>query len=240
MFDFAVFKRILAAAGLAGLFAGLLLTVVQQFQVAPILLKAETYEEAAARTAQPVEKPTQQHVHADGHVHEHEASAWQPANGWERTFFSALANVSLALGFGLLLGAAISLKGGNSGWRAGVLWGLAGYVVFFVAPSLGLPPEVPGTEAAELANRQGWWFMTVVATGAGVALLVFARAWWLKLLGVAILVIPHWIGAPQPAVHGSAAPADLIRAFLFATIIANAVFWLSLGGLVGFFHKKIT
>lgn len=234
MFNLAAFKRIVSAATLAGALAGLLLTLVQQVQVSQLILKAEVYEDAAAVAA--ALQPAHAHSSAEHEHHEHEA--WQPANGVERTLFTALANISLAVGFGLLLGAAICLRGEVSGWRAGLLWGLAGYVVFFVAPSLGLPPEVPGTEAAPLADRQLWWLITVVMTASGLSLLIFARTWQVKILGAVLLVVPHLIGAPQPQVHASAAPVELAHAFIYATAIANAVFWLTLGSLMGFFYKK--
>ena len=237
--NLAAFKRIVSAAALAGVLAGLLLTVVQQIQVSQIILKAEVYEDAvtAAAAAQPAHvHSSAEHEHHEHEHHEHEA--WQPANGGERTLFTALANISLAVGFGLLLGAAICLHGEVSGWRAGLLWGLAGYVVFFVAPSLGLPPEVPGTEAAPLTDRQLWWLITVGTTASGLSLLIFIRTWQVKILGAVLLLVPHLIGAPQPQVHASAAPVELAHAFIYATAIANAVFWLALGSLMGFFYKK--
>lgn len=243
----AAFKRIVTAAALAGVLAGLTLTVVQKIQVSPIILKAEVYEDAAAEAAasrvalapSPAENAPHEHTHEQAHEHEHAPDAWQPAEGLERTAFSALANISLAVGFGLLLGGGLCLRGGAGGWRSGLLWGLAGYVVFFAAPSLGLPPEVPGTEAAPLADRQLWWLATVVVTAAGLSLLVFTRNWKFKLLGLALLIAPHLIGAPQPQVHASAAPAELAQAFIHATAIANTVFWLALGGLMGWFYKKL-
>jgi cobalt transporter subunit CbtA len=244
LINMAAFKRIVTAAALAGVLAGLTLTAVQKIQVSPIILKAEVYEDAAAAAAVSHTAPSHSsaentlHDHADAQAHEHAPNAWQPAEGLERTMFTALANISLAVGFGLLLGSGLCLRGGAGGWRSGLLWGLAGYVVFFAAPSLGLPPEVPGTEAASLADRQVWWLATAVATAAGLSLLVFTRNWSFKLLGVAMLIAPHLIGAPQPQVHTSAAPAELIQAFIHATTIANAVFWLALGGLMGWFYKK--
>ncbi|GAC1545595.1 MAG: CbtA family protein [Collimonas sp.] len=234
MLSLKALKKIVFAAALAGMVAGLLLTGVQKIQVSPIILKAEVYEDAAAAQAVHAHPPAAATAH-----HEHEHGAWQPADGEERTLFTALANVSLAVGFGLLLGAAICLRGDASGWGSGLLWGLAGYVVFFIAPSLGLPPEVPGAEAAPLADRQMWWLMAVVMTAAGLSLLVFARNWKLKLLGAVLLGTPHLIGAPQPQVDGGAAPVELVHAFVYATAIANAIFWLALGGLVGFFYKKL-
>lgn len=219
MLNWAVFKNIFTAALFAGLLSGLLLTGVQKLQVSPLILQAEVYEDAAAE--------------AEHHEHDQE---WQPENGWERTLYTAAANISLAVGLGMLLGAAICQRG-KVNWRTGLLWGLAGYAVFFVAPSLGLPPEVPGTEAAPLHDRQLWWLLTVVSSASGLALLIFARSLPIKLLGIPLLVLPHLVGAPHLAVEHSAAPRELAIAFVFATAIANAAFWLALGGLMGFFYK---
>ena len=228
LFNLAAFKRIAAAALLAGVLAGLLLTAVQRIQVIPILLQAEVYEDNAAHV----------HANADG-AHHHDAEAWKPENGWERTFYTAVANVSLAIGFALLLSAAMALRGGATSWRSGLLWGLAGYTIFFVAPALGLPPEVPGTEAAPLAERQLWWLLAVGGTSVGLALLIFARSTLMKILGVALLVVPHLIGAPQSNIHASTAPQELVHAFIYASTLANAVLWLALGGLTGFFYQKM-
>src|SRR5688500_9013497 len=114
MFNLALFKRIISSAGLAGLLAGLLLTVVQQFQVIPLIHKAETYESAAVTTEVP---KAHVHTHDDGTEHHHDESAWQPADGKERTFYTALANIGIALGFALLMGAAFSLKDDNIGLK---------------------------------------------------------------------------------------------------------------------------
>lgn len=240
MLNLAALKKIVLVGLQAGVLAGLLLTGVQRIQVSPLIQQAEQYEQAAnAAAAQAVhEHEHEQHEHA-GHEpeHEHEHGGWQPESGAERNLYTALANVNLAVGFALLLGAAMFLRGGATGWRAGLMWGLAGYAVFFVAPSLGLPPEVPGAEAAPLAGRQVWWLIAVMATAAGLALLVFGRQRSIRLLGAFLLAVPHLIGAPQPAFPGGAAPAELARAFIFASAAANAVFWLALGALSGWFYQ---
>lgn len=240
MMNLAVLRRIASVVLLAGALAGLLLTAVQQLQVSNIILQAEVYEEAAAAKAH-----EQAHAAAPvagapaaAHEHEHEGEEWEPANGFERTAYTVLANISMAIGFGLFLAAAIVVSGRQVTWRSGLLWGAAGYLVFFVAPSLGLPPEVPGTMAAPLHARQLWWVMTAGMTAAGLGLGVYARHWALKLLGLVLLVVPHVIGAPHPAVHGSAAPEELAQAFIHATALANGLFWLTLGGLTGYFYKK--
>jgi cobalt transporter subunit CbtA len=234
-FNLSHFRMMVVSALWSGLWAGLILTVVQSIQVIPTLLQAEVYEEQTTATTMPV------HTHSGSkatQTSQHEAEAWQPENGWERTAYTAVANISLAVGFALLLGAASNLRGGINHWRNGLLWGMAGYTIFFVAPSLGLPPEVPGTEAANLKDRQIWWLMTVFDTAFGLWLIVFSKTKQNKILGAVLLLSPHWIGAPQPEVHRSAAPADLAQSFIMATTLANAVFWLALGGLMGWFYSK--
>jgi cobalt transporter subunit CbtA len=226
----ATFKKLVVVAAQAGLVAGLLLTAIQQIQVVPLIHKAEVYEQAAENANR-----------ASGAAAsvEHDHDTWQPENGWKRNLFTAAANIVIALGFALLLGAAAALRGAKLDWRSGLLWGLGGYVVFFVAPSLGLPPELPGTQAAALTHRQIWWAATSVLTAAGLAFLVFSGRRAGKILGAALLIVPHLIGAPQPEVYGGAAPAELAQAFVIAAFIANAVFWLALGGLFGFFHRRL-
>ena len=94
---------------------------------------------------------------AQAGAHEHGDDGWSPADGFERTVFSALANIVTGIGFALLLVAASELFGGIKDWRQGLFWGLAGFAVFTLAPGLGLPPELPAMPAAELGARQLWW-----------------------------------------------------------------------------------
>lgn len=250
--NWTVFRRMASVVVMAGALSGILLSGVQQFQVEKIILKAEEYEKAgaadtgqatAAAAAEHAQQPGHEHgaaaaTHEHAHEHAHDADAWEPADGAERTAYTVLANISMAVGFALVMVAAMTLSGRRVGWRSGLLWGLAGYAVFFIAPSLGLPPEVPGTLAAPLQARQLWWVMTAAATAASLGLFVFARGWVWKAVGLLLLVVPHVIGAPQPEVHGSAAPAALAQAFIGATAAANAVFWLALGGLTGWFYRR--
>uniref|UniRef100_UPI0031CFA399 CbtA family protein n=1 Tax=Herbaspirillum sp. TaxID=1890675 RepID=UPI0031CFA399 len=207
--NWTVFRRMASAVVVAGALSGVLLSGVQQFQVEKIILQAEQYEKAAEEAA-PAAATTHDHdhdaapahehaagtpAHSHGDAHEHDPNAWEPADGAERTGYTVLANVSMAVGFALMLVAAFAISGRRVGWRSGLLWGLAGYGVFFVAPSLGLPPEVPGTLAAPLHARQLWWVMTAVMTAASLGLFVFGRGWWWKVLAVLLLVVPHLVGA---------------------------------------------
>ena len=225
-----MFRRIVLSAFLAGMVAGVLLTGIQQLQVAPIIAEAEAHEAA--------EPGVEAHAHADGLRHEHGHDHWSPADGFERMFWTGVANVGMAVGFALLLVAAFSLRDDVS-WRQGVLWGLGGYAAFFALPALGLAPELPGTEAAALGDRQAWWLVTVTLSAIGVALLGLARGWPWKAVAAVLIAMPHLIGAPHPDTHNTLAPAELVRTFIVATAIANAVFWVVLGASSAVVFKKL-
>ena len=81
----------------------------------------------------------------DGHAHDH-GGAWAPADGIERTFWTAVSNVATAIGFALILVAVLAWRG-NATWRQGLFWGAAGFFVFFLNPAIGLRPEIPGAFA---------------------------------------------------------------------------------------------
>ena len=225
-----MFKRIAQTAGFTGLIAALFLTLLQSFWVVPLILQAETYENA----------PTEQvHEHAEnapaGHVHDDEA--WSPQDGWQRIISTTGGNLVVAVGFALMLAGLYTLRAPGK-TSQGVLWGLAGFAVFTLAPTLGLPPELPGTAAADLTQRQIWWIGTAASTAAALALIVFGRNWLLKVLGVAILVVPHIIGAPQPPVHESLAPEALESQFKIASLLTNALFWIAMGVISAWLFRR--
>ncbi|WP_426182246.1 CbtA family protein [Pseudomonas sp. TWRC1-2] len=225
-------KRIAQTAGFTGLLAALLLTLLQSFWVAPLILQAETFENA------PAAAEVVPHVHAEGAAaHTHDAEAWEPENGWQRVLSTTGGNLVVAVGFALMLAGLYTLRAPTR-TAQGLLWGLAGYATFVLAPTLGLPPELPGTAAADLAQRQIWWVGTAASTAAGIALLVFGRNWLLKVLGVAILAVPHVIGAPQPEVHSMLAPEALEAQFKIASQLTNIAFWLALGLISAWLFRR--
>ncbi|BDB20112.1 membrane protein [Pseudomonas sp. CYM-20-01] len=223
-------KRIAQTAGFTGLLAALLLTLLQSFWVAPLILQAETFEKAPAAT--------ELHEHAEGAAaHTHDAEAWEPEDGWQRVLSTTGGNLVVAVGFALMLAGLYTLRAPTR-TPQGLLWGLAGYATFVLAPTLGLPPELPGTAAADLAQRQIWWIGTAASTAAGIALIVFGRNWLLKALGAAILVVPHVIGAPQPEVHSMLAPEALEAQFKIASQLTNVAFWLALGLISAWLFRR--
>ncbi|MGY2176498.1 CbtA family protein [Pseudomonas azotoformans] len=224
-------KRIAQTAGFTGLLAALLLTLLQSFWVAPLILQAETFEKAPAATEMA-------HEHAEGAAaHTHDAEAWEPEDGWQRVLSTTGGNLVVAVGFALMLAGLYTLRAPTR-TAQGLLWGLAGYATFVLAPTLGLPPELPGTAAADLALRQTWWIGTAASTAAGIALIVFGRNWLLKVLGVAILAVPHVIGAPQPEVHSMLTPEALEAQFKIASQLTNVAFWLALGLISAWLFRR--
>ena len=224
-------KRIAQTAGFTGLLAALLLTLLQSLWVAPLILQAETFEKAPAVAEVP-------HEHAAGAAaHTHDAEAWEPEDGWQRVLSTTGGNLVVAVGFALMLAGLYTLRAPTRTTQ-GLLWGLAGYATFVLAPTLGLPPELPGTAAADLAQRQIWWIGTAASTAAGIALLVFGRGWLLKVLGVAIVAVPHVIGAPQPEVHSMLAPEALEAQFKIASQLTNVAFWLALGLISAWLFRR--
>ncbi len=245
-----LFRRIVLSALLVGALSGLLLSVVQFWQVIPIIHSAERFEQARiSQAAEPARGDAQVHDHAshDHGGHAHPAGAWEPADGVERIGFTVLSNVLTAAGFALVMLAAMaaSLRHVVAAkrnvvtrldWRHGLLWGLAGYTVFFVAPALGLPPQIPGAEAAQFESRQIWWVLTVVCTAAGLAGVVFGRSPW-RWAALALPVLPYLLGAPHLGASpfsdyppdAAAEMTELARRFVWASAFANGLFWIVLG-----------
>lgn len=237
-----IFRQIVFYALLVGALSGLVLTVAQTWQVVPIIQAAEEFEgEPVLTTA--AEHPGHSaafHEHAE---HEHSAGEWAPEDGIERTAYTLLSNVLTAIGFALvimvaMLASASYWRHGDHrlDWRHGLIWGGAGYAVFWLSPALGLPPEIPLAATAPLEARQLWWLFTVVCTAIGLAGLAFGKSPW-RWAAPVLLLVPHLVGAPHPpgAMFGGQPPAvaaeleQLAQQFIGATAIANAALWLVLG-----------
>ncbi len=233
-----LFRQIVFYALLVGILSGAVLTIVQTFQVIPIILAAEQYEGAAAEA----EETMIPALHAHGH-HATEEDGWAPTDGMQRTAFTAIANMLTAIGFALILMAVMITTRGTSwgrnlkfGWKQGLLWGATGYAVFWLAPAIGLPPEIPLQAAAPLEHRQIWWLFAVLCTAGGLTGLALAPSPW-RWMAPALLVVPHIIGAPHPAgamfpdqtPDVSASLEQLAQQFIGAAAIANVALWLALG-----------
>lgn len=235
-----VFRLILFSAVIAGGIVGLAVTAVQHLGTVPLILKAEVYERASeASSAQSAEHAQHQHGQDQLAQRQHSEEAWTPQDGLERTAFTAAANILTAIGFGLVLCGIFAVRGPGD-WYEGLLWGLAGFVVFTVAPGLGLPPTLPGIPTAELEARQLWWIATAASTAAGLALLFFRRSPLAAIIALCLLALPHVIGSPQPDDAHTHVPQALSRQFVAAVTFTSLFFWSLLGSLTSIAYRRLS
>lgn len=235
-----LFRNVVLVAAVAGLVAGVILAAIQSFATVPLILQAEVFESSGGGHHAVAAPAAEQAAPAEEPATAEEEEGWAPADGFERFAYNVLANSVSGIGFTLLLVVASEFAGGIAGWRQGIFWGMGGFAVFTLAPGLGLPPELPAMPAADLAARQVWWITTVVATGAGLGLIAFRRSIVAALIGVALIIAPHLIGAPQPDSFESPIPEALHHQFVVAVTLTNLVFWLVLGMAVGVVRGKVT
>jgi cobalt transporter subunit CbtA len=219
--------RVLLAAILSGIAAGLVMGFIQHVRLTPLILQAETFEHVS-------------HGHsAEPHVHNGEM--WSPADGVERTAYTTLTAVVASVGFGLLLvGMSLLMKIPLTRKNAWV-WGLCGFAAVSFAPALGLPPELPGMQAAALNSRIFWWGGTIVMTVMGLMSVYYYINGKPTLPAAAFfLLFPHVLSAPAvPNGEASAVPAHLAAEFVTASLGANLVMWLVLSLVLGYALQKL-
>jgi cobalt transporter subunit CbtA len=233
---FSHIRQLFAVALVAGVLAGAVATIGHQLKTVPVILAAEAYEQAPAPFHGQTEGHSEPATPAAAH---HEADAWSPEDGVERTIYTLLADLLTSIGYGLVLVAILSLVRTDINWRQGLFWGLAGFVVFSVAPSMGLPPKLPGTPVADVTDRQFWWLATAALTGLGLTLIRFGRNPVYALLGIVSLIATHLYGAPAAPAEVSAVPEELTRQFVAAAMVVSLLSWATLGTAVGLLHGRL-
>ena len=211
--------RVVLAALLAGIAAGLIMGIIQHVRLTPLILEAERLE-------------TPQTVAAHSHGEDHDHGGWHPADGWQRSLATALTTVMAGAAFAAVLAGISLLSGMAITRRNGMVWGLCGFLAVTLAPAMGLPPELPGMAAGDLTMRQVWWVATVALTAAGIYLIVRRREAWTVAIALVLIILPHAVGAPPPVHAESTVPAELAARFTANAIAANAVFWLLIGQFV--------
>jgi cobalt transporter subunit CbtA len=222
-------KNLISSAVLAGVAAGLIAALLQFAFVIPTLLEGELYESGARI-----------HFATDGST---QSDKGAPALGGDLTrhVMTVAFNIVTFAGYGLILLAAMvfAAEKGRASLtpRAGLIWGIAGFIAVQLAPAIGLPPELPGTPAAEVAPRQIWWFCTILATAAGLALIAFAKG-PIALAGIALILVPHIIGAPHLDTYYGIAPPELSAHFVTLSLGVALAGWSSLGFFCAWFWTR--
>ena len=223
-----MFRRIVTSALFAGFAAGLIAAALQIVFVQPILLHAELYESGELA-----------HFGADTT----NAHAQVVTGGFNplRDGLSALFYALTYVGYSLILVALMALaseRGQTINARRGLIWGIAGFVATLLAPGFGLPPELPGNAAAEVAARQVWWFGTVGVTGLGLWLIAFGRSWAVWGIAVALLLLPHLIGAPEPETLSGPVPPEIAGHFAARVLGTGLAIWCVLGLSAAYFWQR--
>lgn len=221
-------RHLLASGLLAGFAVALLATLLQFAFLERNILLAERYESGALQ-------------HFSGAGHEHAPDTAEPhdhappdAPLWQRQAKTFLTMIITYCGYGLLLtaGLALATQAGRPVTPvAGLLWGVAGFAAFFLAPAMGLPPELPGVEGADLTARQLWWLLCAAATLAGLALLAYGKGPLPRVAALVLLALPHLIGAPHPAEFTGILPPELAARHAAGSLGVGLVAWVTLGGL---------
>ncbi len=222
--------RVLFAAILAGFAAGLAMTTIQNWKTTPLILKAEAFEKANAEAAgEPKKAETAQATNPPA-----KPEPWAPSEGFERIAYSVVADIIVAIGFALMLVAASLLTKIDITPQNGAYWGLLAFAVFNLIPASGLQPDLPAMPAADLLSRQIWWWSAVVAGIIGVGLIALRGGVLFSVIGVAIILVPHIIGAPQPESHETTIPVYLIQPYVANSMLMMAVTWVVAGITLGF------
>lgn len=222
-----MFTRLLTSALFAGAAAGLIAALLQLWFVQPVLLHAELYE-----SGQLVHFGTESTV-----------PALQDLGGIDavRDGLSVIFTMLVYTGYALIMLPLMALaqdRGARIDVRTGLIWGLAGFIVVHFAPGFTLAPEVPGVAAADVYDRQIWWFATVLAAGIALWLIAFGTGWAAWGAAVILLLAPHLIGAPEPETFTGPVPTEIGALFAARAYGVGMAAWVMLGAFAGFFWAR--
>lgn len=224
-----VLKPILTTAVFAGVASGVLAALLQLWLVIPLIMEAELYE-SGARVHFAVDGTTQSDRGAP--------SVWaEPLRHLYTIGFSAVTFTAYA--FFLVAGFALATRAGHEiTVHSGMIWGLCGAIIVVVAPAVGMPPELPGAIGAEVGPRQVWYIACVACTLLGILSIVFGNSGILALIGAALIVAPHLIGAPHLDTYFGVAPAELASDFVARVMGVAAISWVLLGLFAAIFWTQ--
>ena len=221
-------QKFLTSALFAGAGAGFAAGLLQLVFVQPVLLHAELYE-----TGQLVHFGAASNVSAHQDLGEVDIA---------RDGLNVLFTMFLFTGYGLILLPLMVLASEHYEFeinsKTGLIWGVAGFVVINMAPGFSMAPEVPGVATAEVSARQIWWFATVACAGLALWLIAFGRGWPMWLSAIALLIVPHAYGAPEPEVFLGTVPTEIGALFAARALGTSMAAWAILGLFAGHFWQS--
>jgi cobalt transporter subunit CbtA len=228
-------KHVVTSGLIAGFVVALLATLLQFAFLERNILLAERYEtgELTHFAAAPDHdhSPAAPEAAQDHDAHSHDTG---DTPFWLRQAKTALTLILTYCGYGLVMVAGISVArhfGKTIGGAEALLWGLAGFAAFSMAPAMGLEPALPGMAGADLVERQIWWLACALATVAGLALLAYGAGIVARVAGIGIMALPHLVGAPHLDGFFGGFPPELASRHAAGSLGVGLVAWLTLGGL---------
>ncbi|MEM7319798.1 MAG: CbtA family protein [Pseudomonadota bacterium] len=222
-----MFTRLLTSALFAGAAAGLIAALLQLYFVQPVLLHAELYEGGDLV-----------HFGAESTV-----SAIQDLGGIDlvRDGLSVVFTMLVYSAYAMILVSLMSVAEGRGAvitGRTGLIWGVAGFVALHLAPGFTLAPEVPGVAAADVGPRQVWWFATAGLAALALWLIAFGKSWLAWGGAIALLLVPHVYGAPEPDVFTGPVPTEIGALFAARAFGVGLAAWVMVGGFAGYFWSR--
>jgi cobalt transporter subunit CbtA len=222
------------SAVLAGFAAGIIAAILHLAFVQPILLEAELYESGAIAHGQGIDATETAAAEMDGHKHDHVGDVI-------RNTLSLLFLCCIYVAYALLMVTCFSIAeffNRPVEKRAGLIWGICGFAAMQLFPAFGLPPELPGNSSPGLEIRQLWWGLTAFATVIGFGAIFWNKSWIVKCVGLAIISLPHLIGAPSVSEFAGVAPPELSSHFASRSLALGFIVWSFLGVFLTYFWLK--
>lgn len=217
-----IFRQLIWCALAVGLSVGTLTTLLQRWQVTPLILAAEQIEERHAHSAPAATA----------------AFEWFPADELARDAWTWLANVLHAFALALLVlvtmsALALLRKRKVRPLTLAMVVAAAGWMSMSVWPRLGLPPELPGIDAGSLVERQVWWLLASASAATAIGIATLGASSWRWPCAAAVLALPFLVGAPlelgEAAGEPQAALRDLQQRFAAVTRWISVALWSATG-----------
>lgn len=224
--------KIILSTLVAGLLAGLIMAGMQYVRLTPLILAAEVYETPETEAIAEANKPCVETMADMKMCNDEGRPSWKPEDGWQRMIATTAASLLTGSGFAILMLGLSLLVNIPITIQSGMIWGLCGFIAISLAPSIGLPPELPGMPAADLHTRQIWWVLTIVFTSAAIYLWIKAKDHWWHMAAVMVAIAPQLFAPPNANKTESNLPASLAAEFVSSSLAANLVMWLAIGFFV--------
>ncbi|GAC1532092.1 MAG: CbtA family protein [Ramlibacter sp.] len=238
-----LFVRLIWSALVAALIVGSVQFGIEQWRAVPILRAAEVFESHKVESAEP------EHAHGDPGLAVDDEVPFRAAWTW---IANVLHGFSMALLMFAVMGWWVWRRGGAvAPSRLALTVAAAGLLSLDVWPTLGLPADLPGMDAADLGARQVWWLLAAASAALACALLagIATRrlpSRWRWLAALLLLALPFIIGAPQllaEPLAGFDAQAraqlqTLHREFIWTTRGLSLSFWIGLGCVGGWVFDR--